>query len=70
VPPAGAETPFLPNVHAGHEYHYCLEGAFDMLIGDTRLVVNTGDSVYFDSGQPHAMKGRDGKPAKILVIVI
>ncbi|MBR7143089.1 MAG: cupin domain-containing protein [Clostridia bacterium] len=58
------------NSHQGQEYHYCLEGRFLFQLQDHQMVVEPGDSVYFDSHYPHGMMALDGKPAKILVIVI
>lgn len=40
------------SVHQGHEYHYCVEGRFIMKIGDHEMVVDEGDSVYFQSVIP------------------
>lgn len=58
------------SVHSGHEYHYCLEGRFIMKIDEHEYVVEEGDSIYFVSSSPHGMKALDGKPAKILVIIV
>lgn len=58
------------SVHSGHEYHYCLEGRFIMKIDEHEYVVEEGDSLYFISSSPHGMKALDGKPAKILVIIV
>ena len=33
-------------------------------------VIEEGDSIYFVSTSPHGMKALDGKPAKILVIIV
>lgn len=58
-----------PNAHQGHEFHYCLEGSFKFYIDKHEMVLNEGDSIYFDSNHPHAMSAV-GETAKILVIVI
>lgn len=58
------------NAHAGHEFHYCLSGRMTFYIGNHSVVINEGDSVYFDSAYPHAMRALDGKPVKLIVIVI
>lgn len=70
------EIPFVEgkkphfNTHAGHEFHYCLEGSFSFFIDNHQVEVAKGDSLYFDSAHPHAMKATGGKAAKSLVIVI
>ena len=58
------------SVHSGHEYHYCVEGRFIMKIDNHEYVIEEGDSIYFVSTSPHGMKALDGKPAKILVIIV
>jgi transcriptional regulator with XRE-family HTH domain len=70
VDPADDRSGLHLNKHEGHEFHYCLEGRYEVLIGDHILEVNQGDSLYFNSKYPHAMRGLDGKKAKLLVIVI
>ena len=34
------------------------------------IVLNTGDSLYFDSGLPHGMKALDGKTVRFLAIIM
>ncbi|MBR6748042.1 MAG: cupin domain-containing protein [Clostridia bacterium] len=68
---AGAEDePYHLNVHSGQEYHYCLEGSYKIFIADKEITINQGDSLYFDSGNPHGMKAIGGTPARVLVVVI
>lgn len=58
------------SVHSGHEYHYCLEGRFMLVIDNHEYVIEEGDSVYFVSSSPHGMKALDNKPAKMLVAIV
>jgi len=58
------------NAHLGQEYHYCIEGSYICKISDKELVIEEGDSLYFDSTNPHGMKALNDKTAKILVITI
>ena len=67
IPPE--EGDFHLNTHTGQEFHYCLEGSFIIQIGDHRITLGEGDSVYFDSAYPHGMKALGGKPAVSLVII-
>jgi len=39
-------------------------------IGEISYEVSEGDSIYFDSGIPHAMKANQYKPCKFLAVVI
>lgn len=70
IAPSSDDEPYHLNVHSGHEYHYCLEGSFKIKINDNIITINEGDSLYFDSGNPHGMKAQGGKNAVVLVVVI
>ena len=61
--------PFYLNTHEGEEFNYVLEGKLLFHIKDKELVLNVGDSIYFDSAIPHGMKALDNKPAKFLAII-
>jgi transcriptional regulator with XRE-family HTH domain len=67
IPPG--DDDFHLNTHSGQEFHYCLEGSFIIQIGDHRITLGEGDSIYFDSAYPHGMKALGGKPVKSLVII-
>jgi mannose-6-phosphate isomerase-like protein (cupin superfamily) len=69
IPPAAEDEPFNLNTHKGQEFHFCLEGAFIIQVGDHRITMGQGDSIYFDSAYPHGMKALGGQPAKALVII-
>ncbi len=70
IAPSQDDEPYHVNVHTGHEYHYCLSGSFKIIIGENELTINEGDSLYFDSGNPHGMKAIGGTPAQVLIVVI
>ena len=56
--------------HNGQEFHYYLEGKADVTIGEHIVRVEAGDSLYFDSRQPHGMKAVECEKALFLVVVI
>lgn len=56
--------------HPGQEFNYILEGSLKIYIHSNEVILNPGDSIYFDSTYPHAMKALDGKPAKFLAIIL
>ena len=58
------------NSHAGQEFNYMVSGKMIFYIGDISYELSTGDSVYFDSSQPHAEKAVGDKPAKFLAVLI
>lgn len=66
------EPDFVPTLHnhEGQEFNYLLSGAMQFYIGDISYEIGEGDSLYFDSNVPHAMKALGGKPARFLAVVI
>lgn len=57
------------NSHEGQEFNLVLKGTLLLNIGGKELVLEEGDSVYFDSTQPHGMKAMNGQPARFLAII-
>ena len=41
-----------------------------MNINGKELILNPGDSLYFDSAQPHGMMALDGKTVKFLAVIM
>lgn len=58
------------NSHPGQEFDYVLEGVMKFYIHDNVLILNKGDSVYFDSSYPHAMEALNDKNASFLAVII
>lgn len=58
------------NSHEGQEFSYLLEGRMQVTIDNKELILEPGDSIYFDSTRPHAFKALDGKTIKFLTIII
>lgn len=69
VDPAAEETPVHFNSHPGQEFNYVMEGTLMIYIDGHQLILNEGDSLYFDSGCNHGMKALGGKAAKFLAII-
>jgi quercetin dioxygenase-like cupin family protein len=47
-----------------------LEGQLKICIGDNELILNPGDSVYFDSAIPHGMQAMNGRVARFVAVVL
>ncbi|NLN04288.1 MAG: helix-turn-helix transcriptional regulator [Clostridiaceae bacterium] len=58
------------NSHDGQEFNYCVEGRLLISIGGNEIILEPGDSVYYNSLTPHGMKALDGKPARFLAVII
>lgn len=64
------DSPISLNIHEGQEFNYCVEGKIMILINGQELILEPGDSLYFNSLSPHGMKALDGKTAKFLAIIL
>jgi transcriptional regulator with XRE-family HTH domain len=69
VEPKTADTPKEINSHSGQEFNMVLEGCMELTIGKKELTLNEGDSIIFDSTQPHGMRTLGDKPCKFLAII-
>lgn len=70
VVPTTANREMVPNSHSGQEFDYILEGTMRIIIDGHEVVLNPGDSIYYDSRLPHAMQAKDDKPVHLLAMVI
>ena len=62
------EDELLYNDHTGEEFHFVMEGRVEFRTAEQTHVLEKGDSLYFDSSIPHALRGVDGM-AKSLIII-
>lgn len=56
--------------HGGQEFIYMLTGRLAFTVGDDELTLRPGDSLYFDSSQPHKTCVLGQKPAQFLCLFI
>ncbi|GAB7024582.1 helix-turn-helix domain-containing protein [Salidesulfovibrio brasiliensis] len=56
--------------HKGQEFIYILEGRLEIRINGEPLILEPGDSMYFDSESPHALRGLDGKDAVFIDVIL
>lgn len=70
VEPKSEEELMQFNTHEGQEFNYVLDGRMALIINGKELILNEGDSLYFNSNLPHAMKALDGKTVKFLAIIM
>ncbi|MCL2141519.1 MAG: XRE family transcriptional regulator [Methanimicrococcus sp.] len=63
------EEPALHS-HSGQEFNYMLKGSMKIYIHNNEIILNAGDSIYFDSSYPHAMKALNQEPAHFLAIIL
>ena len=68
-PKPGART-IYKNSHPGQEFNLVLEGAMELYIGGKTIILEEGDSIYFDSTKPHGMLAVGDKPVKFLAFTV
>ncbi len=69
VPPVSEDEPVHFNSHKGQEFNYVLEGTIKIIINGHEIIMEEGDSIYFDSSANHGMKAMNGKQARFLAII-
>ena len=62
--------PIALSNHEGQEFDYVLEGSLKFHINGHDVVLNEGDAVYYDSGNPHGMIAIDGHDCKFIAVVM
>ncbi|MGI6175970.1 MAG: helix-turn-helix domain-containing protein [Christensenellales bacterium] len=70
VEPEAKDTPVSLNSHPGQEFDYVVEGQLCININGREMLLNPGDSIYFDSSYPHGMKAVGDVTAKFIAVVI
>lgn len=70
VEPKGDNVEIHHSRHSGQEFNLVLEGRMLLQINGKDLILEEGDSIYFDSGLPHGMKALDGKKVKFIAVVL
>ncbi|KOH42916.1 hypothetical protein NC99_42780 [Sunxiuqinia dokdonensis] len=55
--------------HEGQEFNLVLSGKLQLVLNGKELILNEGDSIWFDSSLPHRMQALEGKEAKFLAMI-
>ena len=56
--------------HPGQEFNYVLEGRIKVILGEREVVMETGDSLYFNPEIPHGQVALDNQTAKFLTVIL
>lgn len=70
IDPDTSDSPVEFNSHPGQEFDYVIEGRMKIIIDEHEIILDEGDSIYYDSGHNHAMKAMDNAPVKMLTIIL
>ena len=55
--------------HSGQEFNLVLEGKVKVLFEDKELILEEGDSIYFNPLHPHGQVCADDKPAVFVTVI-
>ena len=69
VEPKGKNAGITLNAHPGQEFNYVLKGSLKISLDGKEMILEEGDSIYFDSGFPHGMLAMNGKECVFLAII-
>ena len=58
------------NSHPGQEFNLVMQGTMMTVIDGHEIILNEGDSIYFNSGYKHAMRALNNEQVKFLAIVL
>lgn len=65
----GDANDYMLSSHEGEEFIYVLDGAIEINYGKEVYVLNTGDSIYYDSIVNHNVHAYRDAPAKIIAVI-
>ena len=64
---AGCAAPL--SSHEGEEFLFALTGEAVLVYGNEEVILRAGDSVYYNSLVPHAVRSHDNQPATLVATV-
>ncbi|MFL6417348.1 MAG: helix-turn-helix domain-containing protein [Bryobacteraceae bacterium] len=67
-PPTSAGTPLREHQHEGSEFVHVLNGTLAINYQSNEHILEAGDSVYFDSSEPHSYRARSPEAARAIVV--
>ncbi|WP_321479054.1 XRE family transcriptional regulator [uncultured Bacteroides sp.] len=70
VEPKDEKEPIQHNSHNGQEFNFILEGSMLLWIAGKELILNEGDSIFFDSKLPHGMKALNNTTLRFLAVIM
>jgi transcriptional regulator with XRE-family HTH domain len=68
--PQRPESEAIDHVHDGYELMHVISGTLALRYADKETVLEPGDSVYFDSSEPHGYRGVSSNGARAVVVTM
>ncbi len=66
----GAQSQPIPlSSHIGEEFDFVLRGTLKVEVAGHVTVLNAGDSIYYDSSEPHGMIAAEGSDCEFIAVV-
>jgi len=69
IEPKPDDAPVSKSSHANQEFDMVLKGRLELTLGEKIIVLDEGDSIYFDSTQPHSLRALKGEPVTLIAII-
>ncbi|PRZ00296.1 helix-turn-helix domain-containing protein [Marinilabilia salmonicolor] len=70
VDPKSDDTATEFNSHPGQEFNLILKGSLKLNLNNKEMLLNEGDTIYFDASLPHGMKAANNEPCEFLAIIL
>jgi len=67
---AQQNRPINTNTHSGQEFDLVISGKLKVQIGEHTEILSAGDSIYYDSSEPHGMIAVDGEDCVFCAVVL
>ena len=64
------DAPIHTTTHSGQEFDYILSGRLKVRVGDNIEYLSEGDSIYYNSSEPHGMIAVGGADCNFIAIVL
>lgn len=64
-----SEEPTTLITHKGQEFNLVIEGTMVLIFGNEEIVLNPGDSVYFNATRPHGQKCVGSEKVQFLTVI-
>ncbi len=64
------DKPIHLATHSGQEFDYVLSGKLKIQVGDNVEYLEAGDSIYYNSSEPHGMIAVDGEDCHFVAVVL
>jgi transcriptional regulator with XRE-family HTH domain len=55
--------------HEGESFLYVIKGVFELLLDEQRIILEEGDSIYFDTSMEHRFSSKDGSEVTVLEVL-